>query len=147
MMRLQFDRQIPVQYVGTLVLMGTKYDMDSSDDEQTIVYFTCHCPPDAPLSSYFYHWSFGDKDFITSSDEIESVEGNSKLILFTRTVKGKLEKPEQFLHVTANKLQRELQHAEDTELSMLELDDQMAWTEHHMNCDCKMPEFKRPRHV
>lgn len=146
MTRLQFDLQIPVQYVGTLGLLGTKYDMDSSD-EQTIVHFACHCPSDAPLFGYFHHWSFGDIDFITSVNEVESVDGNSKLILFTRTVEGKLEKPEQFLHATANKLQRELQHAEDTELSMLEMDDEMSWIGRHMNCDCTMPDFRRPRHV
>lgn len=147
MTRFHFDLQVPVQYVGMLVLLGTKHDVNSSD-EQTTVYFLCQCPNDAPLVGYFHHWAFGDKEFIADLPEaIESVDGNHQLKIFTRTVKGKLENPEQFLCATANKLLRELRRAEDVELSIQEMDDSLDWANENYGSTQPMPNFKRPRHA
>lgn len=147
MTRLQSDLQIPIKYVGTLVLMGTD-DVESSN-KQTTVYFGCWCSPNAPLARYFDHWAFDDKDFITDLVAKFVDDISYEVYLFTRTVKGRLEDSRQFLHATANRLLRELQHAEDIELSMDEVDDQKNWADNHIgrNCGHTMPDFKRPRHV
>lgn len=147
MTRLEFSLQVSVKHVGILALIGRKRDIHSAD-ERTIVYFACQCPHDAPLAQYFQSWAVDRSDIFNSiTDEMESVDGNYQLKFFTRTVKGKLENPRQLLCSTANILLRELQRAEDCELSLRESRAELDWAGEHMDCNCATPDFSLPRHT
>jgi len=148
MTHIQFDLQVPVKHVGTLALTGKRDNPDEGVWETT-VYFVCLCHRDAPLSRYFQSWCVDyDSEIMNSiTEEIDTPDGKSRLIFFTRKVYEPIASYRRFLCSTASVLLRTLQHAEDCELSLEELDDEIAWGEEHMHCKCMMPNFKRPRHV
>ena len=146
MTRLEFSLTTEVKHVGTLALIGTKDDLDG-----TTAHFVCQCPHNAPLARYFKSWCLDQPDGILHScdiEEIDSIDGNFTLAFFERKLEGRLEIPHRLLESTARKLLRELQHAEDYELSLQEMDDQLNWADdQHYGNARPMTDFSRPRHV
>jgi hypothetical protein len=154
-LQVNFDLVSDVRHVGKLALIGTAEKYNGEDDD-TIVTFLLLFSEDAPLATYLnplygippntevvYPAMIDEGAKVMTSPTNE----NQKLLVFTRTAKGKLRDPRKYLHATAEKLLTDLQAMENSQLWMDELADQMNWADdHHYSTRVPMPDFKRPRH-
>jgi len=154
-LQLSFEMTCTVKYVGTLALVGTATEPRKEGGQSTIATFLLAFSENAELAHYMHpHGGLNPSTSLLFSIFIgeglrcvRSCTDNSQCFLvFNREVKGELRDARKFLHATANLLLSELQAIEDEELVMLETDDQLDWADRHSVCDCKMPDFKRPRH-
>lgn len=142
--------EVQVKDLGRLELAATA-DVHA-DENITSVAFVLVCSPGSPLSEYFFS-RYVDEHFLSYSiveqgrhfPDWEAF--GQHLFMFHREIEGELRDPRGYLFATANKLRKELVYVANFQQSMLELDDQINWSETHGSDGHSMPDYSRPRFV